>query len=124
MPSITGTRLENGKISILQMREKFRDYTFMATLPDTCWQALKDMCDAYDNELIFKSKKYGSVKFGSSTSNKGKKIKNSMSERPRRFIGWLRHLQGVTTNEHILLWKQLTSDFVDKKQVLWFDGKK
>ena len=47
-----------------------------------------------------------------------------MSERPRKFIGWLRHLQGVITNEHILLWKQLTSDFVDKKQVLWFDGKK
>ena len=54
MPSITSTRLGDGKISILQIREKFRDYTSMATLPDTCSQALKDMYDAYDNGLIFK----------------------------------------------------------------------
>jgi hypothetical protein len=47
-----------------------------------------------------------------------------MSERPRMFIGWLRPLQGLTTNEHILLCKQLTSDSVDKEQVLWFDGNK
>ena len=47
-----------------------------------------------------------------------------MPERPRMFIGWFRPLQGLTTNEHILLCKQLTSDFVNKKQVLWFDGKK
>ena len=32
MPSITGTMLGDGKISILQMREKFRGYTSMATL--------------------------------------------------------------------------------------------
>ena len=36
------------------MREKFRDYTSMATLPDTCWQVFKDMHDAYNNELVFK----------------------------------------------------------------------
>jgi hypothetical protein len=54
MPSITSTRLGDGKISILQMREKFRENTSMATLPDACWQALKVMCDAYDNGLIFK----------------------------------------------------------------------
>ena len=54
MPNITGTRLGDGKISILQMREKFRDYTSMATLSDACLQTLKDMCDAYDNGLIFK----------------------------------------------------------------------
>ena len=40
------------------------------------------------------------------------------------FIGWLRPLQGLTTNKHILLCKQLTLDFVDKEQVLWFDGNK
>ena len=39
---------------ILQMREKIRDYTSMASLSYTCWHALKDMCDAYDNRLIFK----------------------------------------------------------------------
>ena len=54
MQSITGTRLGDDKILIMQMREKFRDYTSMATIPDTCWHALKDMCDAYDNGLIFK----------------------------------------------------------------------
>ena len=47
-----------------------------------------------------------------------------MSECPRMFIGWLRSLQGLTTNEHILLCKHLTSDSVDKEQVLWFDGNK
>jgi hypothetical protein len=47
-----------------------------------------------------------------------------MSERPRMFIGWLRPLQGLTTNEHILFCTQLTSDSVDKEQVLWFDEKK
>ena len=124
MPSITGTKLGDGRISILQMREKFRDYTSMAILSDTCWQALEDMCDAYDNGLIFKFKKYRSVELGSSTSNKGKKIKDSMLERPRMFIGWLRPLQGLTTNEQILLCKQRTSDSVDKEQVLWFDGNK
>jgi hypothetical protein len=41
MPNITSIRLGDSKISILQMREKFRDYTFMATIPDTCWQSLK-----------------------------------------------------------------------------------
>ena len=96
----------------------------MGTLLDTCWQTLKDMCDAYDNGLIFKSKKHRSVELASSTSNKGKKIKDSMLERPRMCIGWLRPLQGLTTNEHILLCKQLTSDSVDKEQVLWCDGKK
>ena len=40
------------------------------------------------------------------------------------FIGWLRLLQGLTTNEYVLFCKQLTSDYVDKEQVLWFDGKK
>ena len=54
IPNITGIRLGDGKISILQMREKFRDFTFMATLPDICWQVLKDICNAYDNRLIFK----------------------------------------------------------------------
>ena len=96
----------------------------MTILQNTCWQTLKDMCDAYDNGLIFKSKKYRSVELGSSTSNKWKKIKDSMPERPRIFIGWLRHLQGLTTNEHILLCKQLISDSVNKEQVLWFDGNK
>jgi hypothetical protein len=42
----------------------------------------------------------------------------------RMFIGWLRRLQGLTTIEHILFCKQLTSDVADKEQVLWFDGKK
>ena len=64
------------------------------------------------------------MELGSSTSNKGKKIKYSMSERPRMFIGWLRLLQGLITNEHILFCKRLTSDSVDKEQVLWFDGNK
>ena len=82
------------------------------------------MCDAYDNGLIFKLKKHRSVELGSSTSNKGKKIKDLMSERPRVFIGWFRPLQGLTANEHILLCKQLNSDYVDKEQVLWFDGNK
>ena len=54
MPSIIGTKLGDGKISIVQMREKFHDYTSITTLPDTCWQTFKDMCDAYDNGLIFK----------------------------------------------------------------------
>ena len=115
MPNITGTMLGDGKISILQMREKFRDYISMAIVPDTCWQTLKDLCDAYDNGLIFKSNKHRSVELRSSTSNKGKKIKHSMPERPRMFIGWLRPLQNLTTNEHILLCKQLTSDYVDKE---------
>ena len=82
------------------------------------------MCDAYDNGLIFKLKKHRSVELGSSTSNKGKKIKDLMSERPRMFIGWFRPLQGLTANEHILLYKQLNSDYMDKEQVLWFDGNK
>ena len=73
------------------------------------------MCDAYDNRLIFKSKKHRSVELGSSTSNKGERIKDSMPEHSRMFIGWLRPLQGLTTNKHILLCKQLTSDFVDKE---------
>ena len=47
-----------------------------------------------------------------------------MSERPRMFICWLCPLQGFTTNEHILFYKQLTSDSVNKKQVLWFDENK
>ena len=47
-----------------------------------------------------------------------------MSECQRMFIGWLRPLQGLTTNEHILLCKQLTLNSVAKEQVLWFDGKK
>ena len=50
-------------------------------------------------------------------------IKDSMLERPHMFIGWLRPLKGLIINEHMLLHTQLTSDFVDKKQVLWFDGK-
>ena len=54
MPSIIGTKLGDGKISIVLMREKFRDYTSITALPDTCLQALKDMCDAYDNGIIFK----------------------------------------------------------------------
>ena len=28
----------------------------MATLSNICWRTLKDMCDAYDNGLIFKQK--------------------------------------------------------------------
>ena len=54
MSSITGIRLGDDKILILQMTEKFRNYTSMATLPDICWHALKVMCDIYDNGLIFK----------------------------------------------------------------------
>ena len=27
----------------------FCDYTSMATILETCWQALKNMCNAYDN---------------------------------------------------------------------------
>lgn len=51
MPIITCTKLEDGKILILKMKENFYDYTSMATLPNTCWHALKD---AYENRLIFK----------------------------------------------------------------------
>ena len=54
MPNTTGTRLGHGKILILQMRENFRNYTSMAIPLDTCWQALKDICDAYNNGLICK----------------------------------------------------------------------
>ena len=54
IPSITDTRLGDGKILILQIKEMFRDYISMSTLLDTCWLTLEDMCDAYDNELIFK----------------------------------------------------------------------
>ena len=124
MPSITSTRMGDGKISIIQMREKFRDYTVMATLPDACWEALKEMCDAYDNSVIFKSKKHKNAELGLLTSNKGKKMKDSIVERPRMFVGWLRPLQGLTANEHILLYKQLTVNSVDKDQVLWFDRNK
>jgi hypothetical protein len=63
------------------------------------------MCDAYDNELIFKSKKHRNVKLEILTSNKGKNIKDSISDCPRMLIGWLRPLQGLTTNEHILFCK-------------------
>ena len=87
----------------------------MATLPNICWQTLKDICDAYANGLIFKLKKYRIVELGLSTSNKGKNIKDSMLERPCMFIGWFCPLQGFTTNEHILFCKQLTSDSEDKK---------
>lgn len=54
MQNITDTRLGDGKILTLQMKECFCDYTSVATLPDTSWHVLKDMCDAYNNKLIFK----------------------------------------------------------------------
>ena len=47
-----------------------------------------------------------------------------MLERPYMFIGWLCPLQGLTINKHILFCKQLTSDVVDWKQILWFDENK
>lgn len=45
MPNIISTMIEDEIILIIQMREKFCDYTVMVTLPIDCWQALKDMCE-------------------------------------------------------------------------------
>ena len=122
MPGITSQRLGEGETSHKDMRIRFRDYTSMVTLPDACWQALKAMCDAYDNGLTFKSKKQRVAELALSTVQSGKKPKKSSLDRPSMSIGWLRPLQGLTANEHILLCKMATTDSLSKEQDIWFAG--
>jgi hypothetical protein len=81
-----------------------------------CWVALKNMCDSYDQGFIYFSEKARKEELQDIQTGGNKSKKKNPFERRRMAIGWLRPLQGTSSNDFILLCQGATVTRKDEDQ--------
>jgi hypothetical protein len=106
----------NNELSMTKMNLHFRDYISMATVNADCWVALKNMCDSYDQSFTYFSEKARKEELQDIQTGGKKSKKKNPFERRRMAIGWLRPLQGTSSNDFILLCQGATVTGKDEDQ--------
>jgi hypothetical protein len=106
----------NNELSMMKMNLRFWDYISIATINTNCWVALKNMCDSYDQGFTFFSEKAKKKELQYIQAGGNKSKKKHPFERHRMAIGWLRPLQGTSSNDFILLCQGTTVTGNDEDQ--------
>jgi hypothetical protein len=105
LPGIVGDFMKGGsnELSMTKMNLRFRDYISMATVNANCWVALKNMCDSNDQGFTYFSEKAKKKELQDIQTGGNKSKKKNPFECRRMAIRWLRPLQGISSNDFILL---------------------